>query len=242
MLVLVDGLEVYQAFHMPEMFSLLSVVDAKAVDDLQFNSGGFAVDYGNRMSGVIDITSSNSGPARTSFAISTTEIGLLSEGSFAGGRGRWLLSARRTDLDRVIEWVDPGNGLEPDFFDVLAKLSYAIGDQTTVSANVLIAEDNTHYTEENGRVEEMLDADLKNQNVWLNLKTAWTPRFFSQTVLSAGNVAGKRGGFIDYWNQEGFIDDARSLDFYGLRQDWSLDIGERHMLKWGFDIRRLSRP
>jgi outer membrane receptor protein involved in Fe transport len=236
-LVLLDGLEIQDGYHLKELFNMLSIVDAEIIDGLEFTSGGFPVSFGNRMSSVIDMTSSNAGPARTSLALSTTNLSLLSEGYFAGGRGRWTVSARRTDLDMVIEWVDPENGLEPSFGDAFAKISYLLGERSSFAAEALLSTDDTHYTEENGHLEELMDASSSNGYAWLSVKTAWTPRLLSQTVLSTGRVEQEREGFVDYWYQEGTVDDERSFDVVGFKQDWSLDFADRHVLLWGFDVR-----
>ena len=237
-LVLVDGLEIQEPFHLKELFSLVSVVDAEVVDELQFTSGGFTVEHGNRMSAVMSMSSSSSGPTRTSLAASTTHVGLLSEGQFAKARGFWQVSARRTDLDKVIQWVDPDNGLEPVFYDAFGKLSYQLGARATLSANVLGARDRTHYVEQNGRVEEQMDASSNIRYAWLGLRAAPTSRLTLNTILSVGGISRDRTGWIDYEIQAGSVDDRRSYDGFGLKQDWQLDLSDRHLVRWGFDLRR----
>lgn len=239
-LVIIDGLEVQDGFHLKELFNLQSIIDAEVVGSLEFSSGGFPVQYGNRLSGVIDISSLTTGTARTSAGISTTSLGLLSEGQLGEGRGRWLVSARRTDLDAVIEWVDPDNGLEPDFYDVVGTFSYGLGSRTVLAAHVLASRDNTGFEERDGYLEEKMDASSSNTYAWVTLKTAWTPRLFSHSVVSYGRVEKERSGFIDYWHQAGTVDDSRSFDVMGLRQDWSLDLSRRHSVRWGLDVRSLD--
>lgn len=239
-LLLIDGLEIQEAFHLKELFSLVSVVDAEAVAGLDFMSGGFPVEYGNRMSGVIDITSSSPRDSRSTAGISTTHMGFLSEGLFAGGRGQWVISGRRTDLDMMIDWVDPDNNLEPMFYDAFGKVSYRLGDRTLVSATALWARDDVHYTEEDGYTEELLDSASTRWYGWLTSETAWSPRLSSRTILSTGSIDRERGGFIDYWYQSGDIDDSRTFDVLGLKQDWNLELSERHALKWGFDVQRME--
>jgi len=241
-LVLLDGLELEEGYHLKEMFSMVSILDAEVIDRLEFMSGGFPVEYGNRMSGVVDITSASPTATRTSLGLSTTNLSLLTEGSFAAGRGQWLLSARRTDLDLMIEWVDPENGLEPNFSDFFAKVAYQLGSSTILSAEVLRAQDTTHYEDaaDDRGVDELLDSSSTIQYGWVNVRTAWSPRLYSQTVLSSGRVERDREGWIDYWYQKGTVDDERWFDVIGLRQDWSLDLSSRHALKWGFDARAMD--
>jgi outer membrane cobalamin receptor len=236
-LVLVDGLEIQEPFHLKELFSLVSVVDAEVVDELQFTSGGFTVEHGNRMSAVMSMSTSSSGPTRTSLGVSTTHVGVLSEGQFGSGRGFWQVSARRTDLDKVIQWVDPENGLEPVFYDAFGKLSYQLGARATLSVNVLGARDRTHYVEQNGKVEELLDASSNSRYAWLGLRAAPASRVSLNTVLSVGSISRDRAGWIDYEMQSGTVDDRRSYSGFGLKQDWQLDLANRQLVKWGFELR-----
>ena len=239
MLVIIDGLEIDEGFHLKEHQSLLSIFDAETIDSLEFSSGGFPVEFGNRMSGVIAMSSTGATSSRTSVGLSNINAGILGEGGFDGGRGQWLLSARRTELGTVMRWVDPDSGFDPDFYDVFGKVSYQLGNDTLLSAHVLWSKDTDHYEDEgNGVIDELLDASSSVRYGWFNLKTAWTSRLYSQTVLSTGRVERDRAGWVDYWYQAGMVDDARSSSTQGLKQDWSLDLGDRHALKWGFDLKR----
>lgn len=237
-LVVVDGLEIQDGFHLKELFNLQSIFDAEAVGSLEFTSGGFPVRYGNRLSGVIDIASLSTGGERTSVSASTTGFGVLSEGRL--GPGRYLLSLRRTDLGAVISWVDPDNGLEPDFYDVSGTYSQQLGNSSLLAAHVLFSKDTTHYTEQNGRLEELLDASSSNRYAWVNVKAAWTARLYSESIVSYGRVEREREGFIDYPIQAGDVTDTRSFEVLGFKQDWSLDVSPRHTLSWGLDVRRLE--
>jgi hypothetical protein len=244
-LVLVDGLELDDAFHLEELFGgVQSVVDAEAIDGLDFMSGGFPTEFGNRMSGVVDISSTASGPFRTSLVASTTHLGLLGSGPFASERGRWLTSIRRTNLDNVIRWIDPESGLEPLFYDVFAKVSYALGGRTLLTAHVMGTHDRTHYedqSEENGEtLTERLDATSSGRHAWLSLTTAPGAGLFMETVLSASRVERELSGSIDEPSQTGVVDDRRSSDVFTLKQDWRLDLADRHLLKWGLQLHRAS--
>ncbi len=217
---------------------MTSIIDADAVDGLEFMSGGYPAQYGNRMSGVVDIHSANPTANRLSFAVSTTNISLLSEGQFSDGAAQWVVAARRTDLETVIGWVDPDNGLEPNFSDLFGKFALHLGNDTVLSASLLLARDEARYVEENGHVEEFLETAVNMRYGWISLKTAWSSRLYSDTILSAGRTERERSGWIDYSYQAGVVDDRRDFDVLALRQDWSLAVPDRHALAWGFDLRR----
>jgi outer membrane receptor protein involved in Fe transport len=242
-MVIVDGLELYEGFHLSDMFSIFGIVDAEAISGLDMMTGGFPVEYGNRMSGVIDITSSApDGTGRTALSVGTVNLGVLSEGQFDGGRSHWLVSARRTFFDRIIEWIDPDSGFRPVFYDFLGKVSCQIGDRTVLAANVLGAQDDLAYVDTNeggDMTEEILESTPKAAYVWLTLTTAWTSQLYSRSVLSHGQVDGARRGWVEYYWYDGEVHDNRRLSFVGLKQDWSLEL-RTQTVKWGFDLRRLE--
>jgi hypothetical protein len=243
-LVMLDGLEIYEPFHLKDFDSIFSVVDSEAVGGLDMITGGFPAEYGNRMSGVIDISSRTSlGETETTIGASFINAGILSEGSFADNRGQWLASVRRGYLDFILGWVDDDSNFEPVYYDALAKLQYQISERNQLSINMLASRDELEYEEFDGsgvELEEEVVAEDSSSYLWLNLKTSWSKRLFSQTVLSAGRLERQRTGAIYYWSKSAVVDDERSFDFFGLRQDWTLAASDRHFLKWGIDLRRLE--
>ena len=52
-----DGLELFEPYHMQTLFSPISIIDAGIIDNAQVLSGGFTAENGNRMSGIIEISS-----------------------------------------------------------------------------------------------------------------------------------------------------------------------------------------
>lgn len=105
-LVLLDGLELYEPFHLKDINGGgLSIVDVQAIGGLTLITGGFPAEFGNRLSGVFDITSAapNAARRRTSLGISFLNARFMSEGTFAGDQGQWLFSARRGYLDLVMQ-------------------------------------------------------------------------------------------------------------------------------------------
>ena len=55
-LVLVDGAEIYDPFHVRDLYRAFSTIDAEAVGSVDVLSGGYPAEYGGRMSGVVDIS------------------------------------------------------------------------------------------------------------------------------------------------------------------------------------------
>jgi hypothetical protein len=207
-------------------------------------TGGFPVQYGNRMSGVIDIkTSTPRESSRTTLGVSTTNAGILSEGTFNDGQGEWLVSARRTFLDIVMDWIDPDNGFDPSFVDLFAHVQVPLGDRSVLAVNALGLKDSVRYLDfvgDSNVVDEDLDASSKGKYAWLNLKTSWTPKLYSETVFSYGGIDHDRFGWIESGTADADVQDERAFDFFGFKQDWTFDLLDRQLLKWGFEVRRFD--
>ncbi len=72
MLVLLDGVELYEPFHLKDFQSVFSIIDSAAIAGVDLLTGGYPVEYGDRMSGVMDIAlNTPQGPTTTTVGVST---------------------------------------------------------------------------------------------------------------------------------------------------------------------------
>ncbi len=103
-LVLLDGIPVYNPFHLGGLFG--TFID-DAVQRVDLLSGGFGAAYGGRLSSVLDVTSAEQtqsgvhGAVGVSLLAATTVLG----GATSGGRGSWNVAARRTYADALSRYV-----------------------------------------------------------------------------------------------------------------------------------------
>ncbi|MEN8259802.1 MAG: TonB-dependent receptor plug domain-containing protein [Pseudomonadota bacterium] len=146
--VVLDGLELIEPYHMRTLFSPLSVIDPGIIAHAQLLSGGFTVNYGNHMSGVIDVSSKQPGTESThQLGVSFVNAFARSRGTFASGRGDYQLSLRRGYLDLIGDSItDEDEDLNPRFSDVFASSRYSINDTVDVTAHVLSAYDDVEFT------------------------------------------------------------------------------------------------
>jgi outer membrane cobalamin receptor len=240
-LVVLDGLELYEPFHLKDFQSIFSTVDAEAVGGVDFITGGFPVEYGDRMSGVMDIsTATPTGPATTSLGISTINSRLYSEGSFNQSKGQWLVSGRAWYPAAVFDEVGTMSAeILSDYYDLLGKVQHQLGERSVLSANMLLAYDDLGFLSQDEEEVEQVEASYRSYHAWLNLRTDWNERLYSQTVVANGRIRRARhGGFDDIEEGSLAIEDHRRFDFTAFKQDWSLELDQRHLLKWGFDIER----
>ena len=80
-LTVIDGVELLDPFHLADFQNIFSSIDSRIVDQIDVYTGAFPARYGNRMSGVVDIS------AQPPDVAPRTEIGLSVLAAFANTRG-----------------------------------------------------------------------------------------------------------------------------------------------------------
>lgn len=262
-LALLDGMELYEPFHLKDIGAgALSIVDAEVIEGIDLLTGGFTAEYGNRLSGVFDMRTKRprTDGTRYGLGVSLMNMRAMGEGTFADERGSWLFSARRGYLDIVLGIVGATDDVpSPVYYDIFNKVQYQLHPEHTLSLNVLHARDRMRGTgpeevirtlehPEGGggsSAEDETNTGYGNSYVWLSLKSSVTATLFARTIASAGKVTRDRYG-IDYRKLPGRpdlvnyeIDDERTFDMVGLKQDWQYELSDRVYLKWGAEAKRL---
>jgi len=86
---------------------------------------------------------------------------------------------------------------------------------------------------------ESVAAHYRSYHLWFNLRTDWSEALFSQTILSSGRVRRQRiGGYEDIVVGSLDVEDHRTVDFVGLKQDWTLKFNDHHFFKAGVEVKR----
>lgn len=233
-----DGLELYEPFHLLSFQSPFSFVDNEIVDTIDVLGGGFTADFGDRYGGFVELTTA----APTDSARTRVELGSLNSGVAFGTAlrsGSLLLSARAWYPEALRDSIELGeSGLDPRFADVYLKYSLALSPRTVLSAHALLARDRLDYVEPDGA--EQVDADDRSAYLWLRALQSWTPAVLSETLVSFGQIKRSRTGVSDPEDEPLLVDDERTVDFVGLSQDVSWEISDRHLLKGGVEVRPLE--
>ncbi len=240
-LTLLDGLELYEPFHLKDADAALSIIDVESVSNIDLITGGFSAEYGDKMAGVFAMETTAPPPDRmiTTLGLSIQNVTFKNQGSFSRGRGSWLVSARRGYLDVILDITDAqkeGARFSPTFYDAFANAQYLLGSRHLLSVHALYAGDNVLSREEDGT---RLDSKWSSGYVWLTWDTDLTDKLSARTIVSAGRLTRERVGadFSDT-NQLLAVDDHQRFHFYGIKQDWSLLASDHVMLKWGVDFKQ----
>jgi len=244
-LVMLDGQELYRPFHMKSFNGAFSIVDTENVGGMNFSSGGYGARYGNRMSGVLDITSLD--PTEdTQYSVGASFINARAgaQGSFANGRGRWLVSGRRGYLDMILNAIeDDSNKFEPIYADLFSKVEYDLNDNHQISAHLLYAYDDEvmvdEYDEPDGRrIKENISGKYSSTYFWINLDSALSDNIEVLSKLSVGEIDEDRnGGDTDPLDLSIQVKDYRKLQFTEFKQDLTYHFSDSQIwqLGWNFE-------
>ncbi len=237
-LTLLDGLELYEPYHMKYWDGSLSVVDPDAVGSVELLTGGFSAEYGDRLTGVISTRSVTPPPQlKTALGLSVTNATLHSSGGFADGRGRWLFIARRGFLEYAfaVTGVDEGGDLEPSYYDVFAKTLFEVFPGHFLTAHLLHTGENLRAVEEDST---LIDGKYGSSYGWLTWNASLAPALSVETILSTGGVMGDREGEDDEGGGVNLsVREQRTLSFYGISQNWSYQVSPQLMLRWGGEFK-----
>ncbi|MDH3812554.1 MAG: TonB-dependent receptor, partial [Gammaproteobacteria bacterium] len=236
-LFLLDGLRLYEPFHLKDFQSIATIVNSNAIDGIDFFSGAYPAKFGDRMSGVMDISlRSPQDDAETELALSFFNTSALSIGRFGGDdKGDWLVAARRGNLDLIADVIDPSVG-NPDYQDYLAHAGWEFGPRARVSVNLLVSHDKLSLNDED-RGESAI-ASYENTVFWFKWDADWNDVLRSTTIFSNSSISNSRSGALELPNVvSGAISDQREFDSVGLKQDWEFAPSQTWMLSFGLDAK-----
>jgi Outer membrane receptor proteins, mostly Fe transport len=133
-LVYVNGIEIYRPFLVGSgQQEGLSFVNSNLVSNLEFSAGGFAAEYGDKMSSVLDVTYKR--PRETAGSLSLSVLGLEAhvEGVAVKDKFSYLVGARYKNTAPVLAMMDTKGAYSPIFTDLQALFNYSINPKWDVS-------------------------------------------------------------------------------------------------------------
>ncbi len=245
-LVVLDGLELLAPYHLQEFDSALSIVAPALLERVELSTGGYPAEYGDRMSGVVDMTTLTPPRARR-FELG---LGLLygeasASGSLPGDRGRWYGAARAGNYHLALEVS--GRDERPRYWDTFGKLELALRPGQSLQLNTLMAEDDFSLDAEDDfgfavpeSRGERYGSRWENRYLWLTHGAVVGRDLFVETIASAGRIDRNRSGSAAGSGEAGFeVRDFRLLDVAGIKHVWRSQSGARRSFEGGVELRRL---
>ena len=146
-LIMIDGFEVINPYR---LYGVVSMFNPETVSDISLQTGGFAAQYGDRLSAVIDVKNREGRtdvPFGAKLNFSLTNMNLIFEGALPLDGSSYLLSLRRTYYDLILGPVlkkaklVEGDVALPNFRDLQFRASLPIDESNKVILNALTSRD-----------------------------------------------------------------------------------------------------
>ena len=236
-LLLLDGQELYEAYHLKEFDNAFSLVAASNLANADLTTGAFPSSYGDRMGGILDLsTTTPDRPRQIRVSVSTLNAQIEGSGTL-GERAAWMASARGGATKFAERLFGEEN---PVFWDIFAKADYRLTRSQSLRLNVLHSNDDLDFVSGQPGDLTRLDTRYANSYVWLTHQAVLDERLFVDTAGSVSHIDRNRGGLEDQEDKQFDVRDRRDLDVGGLLQSWNFQAGPRNFLTAGFELRRFE--
>ncbi len=186
----------------------IGILNTDFIRDVNFFTGGFSSAYGDRLSSIMDIAyrEGNRESMDLQIDFNFSGFGGQGEGPLFGGKGSWLLSAKRSYLD-IIQKAIQTEGETPRFGDIQGKFSYDLNPQNRVTALFIYApssrEDVKDDAKDNGRIWYTKNWEALQNTIGTNWRYLWSKKGFSNTSISFSKTGGE--------SEDRFVSDEATL-------------------------------
>jgi outer membrane receptor protein involved in Fe transport len=230
-LILLDGFQLRQAFHMPGYRSLLSIFDPSAVKSVDVYTGAMPARFGGRMSGVLDIQSIDVGK-KPSRAIG---IGFLSARVHADkaltDHSSVLTATRYGSSGYLQDAIAPARG-HPSYGDTFNRFQFRLNDATEVTLNALLSRDSLTIHREG--FNETSDLDSQLAYVWARSKSTFSEQVTWSNWGGYTYIAAQRTGLLNSPQLAvGALHEDRRSTIWDVRSLVNFAIGDTHAIEAG---------
>lgn len=232
-LILLDEAPVYNASHLLGFFSTFN---SDAIKDVTIYKGGMPAQYGGRLSSVLDIkmNDGNNQDYNVSGGIGLISAKLNVEGPIQKDKSSFLVTGRRTYADMFLK-LSGDSALNKNtlyFYDLNAKLNYAIGPRDRIYLSAYLGRDKMG-------VGDLFGLQWGNITGTLRWNHIFHRKLFSNTSLIFSNYDYKisvRFGAYDF----NIFSQIRD---WNLKQEFQWYLNSRNSIRFGFNtIRHIIRP
>ncbi len=176
-LILIDDAPVYSTSH---LFGFFTSVVPEAINDVKIYKGDFPINYGGRISSVLDIHTregnSNHFNMDGTLGLFTSRISV--QGPFKKEKSSYFFSIRKSNLDWLMKKV--GSGLDINFYDMNFKTNLSLNQKNKIFFSFYSGKDNMLvFNESTGNA----GFTWKNFTTSLRWNHIYNEKLFQNTIL-----------------------------------------------------------
>ena len=133
-LIYVNGIEIYRPFLVGSgQQEGLSFVNSRLVNNIEFSAGGFAAEYGDKMSSVLDVTYKSPRETAASLVLSLLGVEAHVEGATKNEKFSYLVGARYKNTSLALGMLDTKGEYRPNFTDAQGLFNFKFGEKWDLS-------------------------------------------------------------------------------------------------------------
>ncbi len=185
-LVLLNNAVVYNPYH---ALGILSVIDPEMVSSLEFYKGGFAPQYGGRLSSILNIITKDGNSKR--FAASGTASLLAGKVALEGPipDGSFIVTGRKSYYSNILKNFLNDKSAPFNFYDLSFKVNYLNPEFNKDSKFVLFGFTSNDAVNNDDPLQE--DYIVNNNILGLNWRQVWASPLFSVISISYSGLYAK---------------------------------------------------
>jgi outer membrane receptor for ferrienterochelin and colicin len=237
MLIVFNGMRLYEPFHLHQFNQLFSVIDSRSIDSIDVLTGGFPVTYGDRLSGV---TVLNMTPRRTVDDSKELGFGLYTASylqTLSLNQHNLVISLRRSTIDLFLGAVEHDLGT-PSFADMHIQYQFDIDQERTFKTNVLWFGDDLSINDSNNT--ESVDSSFSSFYTWLSYRREQDNGPTTETKIGFTAIKDDRKGFVNKPQMvTGSLADDQEFRVYTLEHTRKYNFGNS-LLNVGASYRYLD--
>lgn len=235
-LILIDGVPVYNAFH---LFGFFSVFNADAVAGVKVYKNELPARYGGRLSAVVDIETreGNRKQAQKSISVSPISGKFLVEGPIKKGKGAFIVAGRQTWVNLLLSTFqalgNAPNRVKYGFHDINAKFNYRLDTNNRLYVSFYRGRDAFMNTSNSANDKSSFGYNWGNYTGILRWNQIINQRLFQNTTLSFTNY--KYEIRSDYKSEKQSYENKFFSDIndFQLRTDWDYFTKSNRLINAG---------
>ena len=195
----IDNIPVPNINHFPQEGATggnVSMLNVDFIKDVELLTGGFGAEYGDHLSSVVDIRyrEGNRSAFNAQVDLNLLGFGGGAEGPLAGGKGSWMISARRSYLDALAGPLGlASSSMDARFGDVQGKVVYDLSPRHSLTLLNVYGQSSTARDATtaiaNGGVE--WHDHFRQNTSGVNWRGLWGDRAYSNTSVSYAFIDAK---------------------------------------------------
>lgn len=218
----------------------INMINTHLVRRVDFYAGAFPARYGDKASSVMDISLREGDREHwTGHAyLGMAGVGAIFEGPISGGRGSYIMSARKSYLDLILSPM--GLTAVPHYYNLQGKVTYDLNKSNQLMVNGIFGDDKITIEEEDagyGRGAENVESKSYQYAVGMTLRTLLGEKGFSKLTLS--QAANHWDHYVYYDNGNPYYTNLSTEIERTLKYDLTYLFGKPLELNMGGQIKSI---